>query len=76
MRGGVNAPKFDLNVVAAVSGNIGDDVETVKNSMINLLNVVIEGGVLDEESKNQGQPPRRLVEVSQEAIQKMHAAGS
>ncbi len=41
---------------------IGDDVETVKNSMINLLNVVIEGGVLDEDSKHP--PARKLVEVS------------
>lgn len=42
----------------------GDDLETVKNSMINLLNVVLEE---QPASKN------NLVEISNDAVQKMMA---
>ena len=50
----------------------GDDVETIKNSMINLLNVVIEGEPSNEDPGPQNTiQGRKLVELSQEAISKM-----
>ena len=44
-----------------------DDVETVKNSMINLLNVVIE----DSQVQSSKQPVQNLVELSNEAVTNM-----
>ena len=54
------------------NSEMGDDVETVKNSMINLLNVVLE----DSNSQKHDTQPNvarghNLIELSQEAVHKM-----